>query len=130
MSRRPRKSRALTEPVRPKFLVDLHATIDSAVARNAGSIVVAHSYEGWEGGHATVNGWRTEIALTADLGRVMEVWYDNLDHDVFVSGEVEYQEWTWETGDEAAPLKCLHEMDQLVDAFASGRLPQARPHSS
>ncbi|WP_157365227.1 hypothetical protein [Arthrobacter sp. QXT-31] len=130
MSKRPRKSRALGEPVRPEFLVDLHATIDSAVARNKATVVAAHYYDGWEAGHETVNGWRTQIALLADPGKVMEVWYDNLDHDVFVSGDVEYQEWTWESGDETAQRECLNEVDQLVDVFARRRLPQSGPHPS
>ncbi|APX03963.1 hypothetical protein BWQ92_21560 [Arthrobacter sp. QXT-31] len=60
----------------------------------------------------------------------MEVWYDNLDHDVFVSGDVEYQEWTWESGDETAQRECLNEVDQLVDVFARRRLPQSGPHPS
>lgn len=128
MRKRPGKSRALAEPARPKFLVDLRVTIDSAVARNEESIKVSHSYEGWEAGRESVSGWRTEIALAADPRRVMEVWYDNLDHDVFVSGDVEYREWTWEADSETAPRQCLHEVDQLVEAFARGRLPPARPH--
>lgn len=41
--------------------------------------------------HYLACGWRAEIALVADLERVMHVWYDNLDHDVCVSGDVEYQ---------------------------------------
>ena len=123
MSKRPQKSRVLAEPVRPTFLVDLRTTIDSAVVRNKAVVVAAHSYDGWEAGHETVNGWRTQIVLVADPERVMEVWYDNLDHDVFVSGDVEYQEWTWGPGDETAQRECLEEIDQLVNAFARGQLP-------
>lgn len=67
--------------------------------------------------------WRTQIALVADPERVMEVWYDNLDHDVSVSGEVQYQEWTWEPDDVTSQRKCLEEVGQLVDAFAGGLLP-------
>lgn len=124
MSRRPRKSRVLAEPVRPTFLVDLRMTIDSAVARNKDLVVAAHSYDGWEAGYVAVNGWRTRIALVADPERVMEVWYDNLDHDVCVSGDVEYREWIWEPGDETAQSLCLEEVDQLVEDFARGRLPR------
>jgi len=124
MSRRPRQSRGLAEPVRPAFLVDLRMTIDSAVARNKAVVVAAHSYDGWEAGYVAVSGWRTRIALVADPERVMEVWYDNLDHDVCVSGDVEYQEWIWEPGDETAQRVCLEEVDQLVGDFARGRLPR------
>lgn len=131
MSERPRKSRVLAEPVRPTFLVDLHRTIDSAVARNEAIVVAAHSYDGWEAGREAVSGWRTQIALLADPERAMVVWYDNLDHDVCVSGDVEYQEWTWEPDDVTAQRKCLEEIDQVVDAFAHGRLPRPiRRHSS
>ena len=105
-------------------------TIDSAEARNSAVVVAAHSYHGWEAGHETVNGWRAQIALVADPERVMEVWYDNLDQDVFVSGDVEYQEWTWEPGDETAQRVCLVEVDQLVEGFARGPLPRPRPQSS
>ncbi len=93
MGTRPRKSRVLAEPVRPTFLVELRKAIDSAVARNKALVVAAHSYVGWEAGYEAASGWLTQIAPVADPERVMKVWYDNLDHDVCVSGEVEYQEW-------------------------------------
>ncbi|MDV8147437.1 hypothetical protein [Arthrobacter sp. B10-11] len=124
MIKRPRHSRVLAEPVSPTFLVDLRMSIDSAVARNRTVVAAAHSYEGWESGRETVNGWRTQIALVAEPERVIEVWYDNLDHDVCVSGDVEYQEWTWPPGDETAQRACLEEIDQLVESFARGRLPR------
>lgn len=127
MSRRPRKSRVLAQPDRPTFLVDLHMTIDSAVGRNKALVVAAHSYEGWEDGYEAASGWLTQIALAADPERVLKVWYDNLDHDVCVSGDVEYQEWIWEPGDETAQRVCLEELDQLVEDFAHGRLPRPRP---
>jgi hypothetical protein len=63
----------------------------------------------------------------ADPEWVMEVWYDNLDHDVCITGDVEYREWTWEPGDETTQRVCLEEIDQLVEDFAHGRLP-LRPH--
>ncbi|MEV7136551.1 hypothetical protein AB0N24_27240 [Arthrobacter sp. NPDC093128] len=44
-------------------------SIDSAVARNRTVVAAAHSYEGWESGRETVNGWRTQIALVADPER-------------------------------------------------------------
>jgi len=122
MNRRPRKSRGLVEPVRPTFLVDLHTTIDSAVARNGGVMEAAHSYDGWVAGYVAVSGWRTRIALVADRERVVEVWYDNLDQDVCVTGDVEYREWSWEQGDETTQRVCLEEIDQLVEDFAHGRL--------
>jgi hypothetical protein len=128
MSKRPRQSWVLAEPVQPTFLVDLRTTIDSAVARNK-PIVAAHSYDDWEAGREAVSGWRTQIALVADPHRVMEVWHDNLDHDVFESGDVEYQEWTWEPGDETAQRMCLEAVDQLVEGFARGRTSTAGPHS-
>lgn len=87
------------------------------MARNKAAVVAAHSYDGWEARHETVNGWRTQIALVAAPDKVMEVWYDNLDHDVCVSGYVEYHEWTW----------CLEDVDQLVEGFARGLLPRPRP---
>ena len=130
MSRIPRTRHVLVEPVMPRFLVDLRMTIDSAVARNRDVLAAAPSYDGWESGHETVNGWRARTALVADLERVVEVWYDNLDQDVFVPGDVEYQEWTWQPGDETAQRVCLEEVDQLVEGFARGRLPRPRPHSS
>ena len=102
MSKRPRKSHVLAEPARPTFLDDLHATIDSSVDRNKTLVIAAHSYDGWQGGYATVNGWRTRIALVADPERVMEIWYDNLNHDVCVSVDVEYREWIWEPVDDTA----------------------------
>ena len=126
MGTRPRRRRVLAEPVRPTFLVELHKTIDSAVARNKAAVVAAHSYDGWEAGHETVNGWRTQIALMADPDKVMEVWYDNLDHDVCVSGDVEYQEWTWDPGAETAQRRCLEDVDQLVEGFARGLLSRPR----
>ncbi|WP_262105727.1 hypothetical protein [Arthrobacter sp. Marseille-P9274] len=101
------------------------------MARNEAAIVAAHSYDGWEAGREAVSGWRTQIALVADPERVMVVWYDNLDHDVCVSGDVEYQEWTWEPDDVAAQRECLEELDQRIEAFASGRLPRpGRRYSS
>jgi hypothetical protein len=127
MSRRPRKSRVLAEPVRPTFLVDLLVTIDSAVARNRAFVVATHSYVGWEADYEASSGWLSQIALVEDSERVMKVWYDNLDHDVCVSGDVEYQEWIWEPGDETAQRMCLEEVDQLVEDFAHGRLSRPRP---
>jgi hypothetical protein len=124
MIKRPRQSRVLAEPVSPTFLVELRMSIDSAVARNRTVVAAAHSYEGWESGRETANGWRTQIALVADPERVIEVWYDNLDHDLCASGDVEYQEWTWAPGDETAQRACLKEIDQLVESFARGRLPR------
>lgn len=128
MSRRPRKRRVLAEPDRPTFLVDLHMTIDSAVARNKALAVAAHSYVGWEAGYEAASGWLTQIALVGDPERVMKVWYDNLDHDVCISGDVEYQEWIWESDDETAQRLCLEEVDQFVEDFARGRLPRPRPN--
>ena len=130
MRKRPRTSRALDEPIKPTFLVDLHTTIDSAVARNKALVVAAHSYDGWEGGYEAVSGWRTQIALVADPEKVMEVWYDDLDHDVCVSGDVGYQEWISEPGDETAQRVCLEEVDHLVEGFAHGRLQRPPSHLS
>jgi hypothetical protein len=124
MIKRLRQSRVLAEPISPTFLVDLRMSIDSAVARNRTAVAAAHSYEGWESGPETVNGWCTKIALVADPERMIEFWYDNLDHNVFVSGDVEYQEWTWAPGDETAQHACLKKIDQLVESFARGRLPR------
>ncbi len=117
MRKRPRKSQVLIEPDRPKFLVDLHAAIDAAVARDRSTIAVDHAYEGWEVKHEAVTGWHSRIAMVEEPERALEVWYDNQDHDVSVSGEVAYQVWTLEPGNETVQLLCLDEINRLIEGF-------------
>ncbi|WP_346027940.1 hypothetical protein [Arthrobacter parietis] len=76
-----------------------------------------HAYEGWEAKREAVNGWHSHIAMVEEPERALEVWYDNLDHDVSVLGEVAYQEWTLEPGNETVQLLCLEEIDRLIEGF-------------
>lgn len=123
MASYPRNRRDLTEPPQPAFVVDLHRRLDLAVLRNETAVTAARSYAGLEAGYAAASGWGTTIVQRTNSGKAMKVWYDGLDNDVCVVGDVEYREWIWEPGDDASARKCLDELDQLVDAFASDQLP-------
>lgn len=130
MASYPRNRRELTEPGQPAFVVDLHQRLDLAVLRNEAAVTATRSYTGWEAGYEAASGWGTKILQRAGSGKAMEVWYDGLDDDVCVIGDVEYREWMWELGDDASARRCLDELDQLVDAFASDQLPGSTPARS
>lgn len=130
MASYPRNRRELTEPPQPDFVVDLHQRLDLAVLRNEAAVTATRSYTGWEEEHAAANGWRTKIVQCAGSGKTMEIWYDNLDDDVCIVGDVEYREWMWDLGDDTSARECLDELDQLVDAFARDQLPGPPPAKS
>jgi hypothetical protein len=127
MASYPGNRRDLTEPPQPLFVVDLHRRLDLAVQRNEAAVTATRSYTGWEEDKAAASGWGTKIVQRGHSGKTMNIWYDDLDDDVCIVGDVEYREWMWDLGDDTSARECLNELDRVVDAFARDQLPGPTP---
>jgi hypothetical protein len=116
------------QPDMPPFVARLRATVDAAGQRNASRVWWQHSYRSRSGPRWVVDGWSSAVQRISEPGRSLEIWFDNLDNDVTVSGLRFYEEWSAERlVSEEGRSECLAAVERLVEDFAAGRLGPRRP---
>ena len=113
----PKPRRALPEPERPAFVDRLRRFVASTADLPGPTRQIVHLYEGWMGGREGIQGWRTQITLPDAPERTLEIWYDHLDHDVYLLIGREYQEWSLEPWTADVQQTCLDQIGRRIEDF-------------